>query len=366
MGYVRKVSSGSGQPVAVGRGVKEAEVVLDVGGETIPITGFALVEIARAKVLEPLPEVVKPDLPVVASLRIEQILFDDGQISDFGRLGGDSERREDLLAQALELVVHNPGIPSRVDTYGMEDEIRPTDWFAGLDFGTDVYEATDGGSVRNTRAAGASPEADQLDRQTVPADDAAYRAQLATVFGTREAILCKRLRENVDARRLARTLDGTAAAERLFGVLSRALGELFGFEPAPVIWTPGLPADNAIGLFLRGRGWERVVLSLRLLERPAEFVDTVIHEQTHRLQHALTCRLNTPQIPLHPLERGLVLYWLRKEPERERDYARSARERDSRRRMALYRAIPIEHHAYSMAERVLKDAFPDLVSRRGS
>jgi len=277
------------------------------------------------------------------------------------RIAAVREGREHLFAEALELGVHMAGIPGRVDSYGMQDQIRPDDWFAGLDFGTDVYAARDGGTVRNTRAGGASPEADLLDRQTVPADDAAYRARLTEVFGPREARLADRLAHDAEAQRLAARLAGDrSAGERLHARVSAAMGEVFGFAPAPLSWSAGLPADNAIGLFLRGAGWERVVISLRLLDRPALFVDTIVHEQTHRLQHALTCRLNTPQVPLDPLERGLVLYWLRKEPDRKRDYARAARTRDPRMRMALYQAIPIEFHAYGAASRLLRAAFPGL------
>lgn len=247
----------------------------------------------------------------------------------------------------------------------MPEHIQPDDWFAGLDFATDVYTGKDGAAVRNARHAGASPEADLLDRRTVPATDDAYRRQLEAVFGPREDLVIGRLASHAEAQRLVRTWSGRGArgqGERLFEIMSGAVGDVFGFTPAPLSWSPGLPADNAIGLFLRGAGWERVVLSIRLLHGPPlAFLDTVIHEQTHRLQHALTSQLNTPMRPLEPLERGLVLYWLRKEPDRKRDYARAQAERDSRRRMQIYRAIPIEHHAYTTAERTVRGAFPGLI-----
>ena len=243
----------------------------------------------------------------------------------------------------------------------MPDDIGPNDWFSGLDFATDVYTARDGADVRGTRRAGASPEADMLDRRTVPADDAAYRRQLGAVFGPREDLVIGRLAAHAEIQRLVRGWKDRGAkpeAERLFGLISGVVGDVLGFTPAPLSWSPGLPADNAIGLFLRGAGWERVVLSIRLLQGPPRaFLETVVHEQTHRLQHALTSQLNTPMRPLDPLERGLVLYWLRKEPDRKRDYARSNAERDPRAGMQLYRAIPIEHHAYSSAERVVAEAF---------
>lgn len=243
--------------------------------------------------------------------------------------------------------------------------MRPDDWFAGLDFATDVYSGRGGATVRNTRRGGASPEADLLDRGTVPDSDDAYRRQLAAVFGPREDRVIRRLLACDEAQRLACAWKGRGTkpqGERLFGLLSEAMGEAFGFAPAPLSWSPGLPADNAVGLFLRGAGWERVVLSMRLLAGPPlAFLDAVIHEQTHRLQHALTCQLIRSERPLDPLERGLVLYWLRKEPERKRDYARSGAERDPRRRMEIYRAIPIEHHAYATAEKIVAAAFPELL-----
>jgi len=235
----------------------------------------------------------------------------------------------------------------------MTDDIQPTDWFAGLDFATDVYDGRKG-TVRATRTAGAAPEADLLDRETVPTDDATYRQRLIEVFGARDDEVARRLAAHPDFRSLSWDARGLKpGAERLFAIASEIMGDVFGFTPAPLAWSPGYPADNAIGLFLNGPGWEKVVLSIRLLQCPFRmYLETVLHEQTHRLQHALTCQLNTPLRPLPPLERGLVLYWLRHEPERKKGYAAAARERDPRRRLALYRSLPVEHHAYSASERI--------------
>jgi hypothetical protein len=239
----------------------------------------------------------------------------------------------------------------------MPDDIQPTDWFAGLDFATDTFTGADGASVRSTRRAGAAPEADLLDRQTVPQSDEAYHRQLAAVFEPRETAVRDRLAASAELGSLLGGWSGRGSqrtGDRIFTLVSEAMGEAFGFDPAPLAWSRGLPADNAIGLFLRGAGWEKVVISALLLNRPVrEFLDTVVHEQTHRLQHALTCRLNTPRIPLDPQVRGLVLYWLRKEPDRKRDYQVAARMRDPGQRLAFYRKIPIEYHAYGAAERLV-------------
>ncbi|MBM3274041.1 MAG: hypothetical protein FJZ00_02725 [Candidatus Sericytochromatia bacterium] len=244
----------------------------------------------------------------------------------------------------------------------MPDEIQPTDWFAGLDFATDTFTGADGASVRSTRRAGAAPEADLLDRQTVPQSEAAYRRQLSDVFGSGEAAVTADLGASPELAGLLKSWPARGSrqtGERIFTLVSEGMGRAFGFTPAHLAWSRGLPADNAIGLFLRGAGWEKVVISALLLNRPVrEFLDTVVHEQTHRLQHALTCRLNTPQIPLDPQVRGLVLYWLRKEPDRKRDYQAAARIRDPRERLAFYRSIPIEFHAYGAAERLVHTLLP--------
>lgn len=240
----------------------------------------------------------------------------------------------------------------------MRDDIQPTDWFSGLDFATDVYSGV-GTDIRSTRQAGASPEADLLDRQTVPADPATYHRRLLEVFGEREEQVAARLASNVQLQALLKAWKPGPGryprqqAETIFKLLSDAMGEVFGFRPAPLSWSPGLPADNAIGLFLRGAGWEKVILSIRLLDAPSRtFVETALHEQVHRLQHALTTQLNDPTRPLDPFERGLVLYWLRQEPERQKGYAAAARQSNPAVAKERYRALAVEYHAYSTSERI--------------
>lgn len=240
----------------------------------------------------------------------------------------------------------------------MQDDIQPTDWFSGLDFATDVYSGV-GTDIRSTRRAGASPEADLLDRRTVPADPATYHRRLLEVFGAREEQVAARMVANPQFQALLKTWKRQTGrfprqqAETVFLLASEAMGDVFGFRPAPLSWSPGLPADNAIGLFLRGAGWEKVILSIRLLEAPAKtFVETVLHEQVHRLQHALTSQLNDPTRSLEPMERGLVLYWLRQEPERQKGYAAAARQSNPAVAKERYRALAVEYHAYSTSERI--------------
>lgn len=207
------------------------------------------------------------------------------------------------------------------------------------------------------------PGAPLLVSPGVPDDFEAYKRALLEAFGPLDEALIERLFKEkllVSAYRSWSPGDPNGnrlLAERSFEIVSRAMGEIYAFKPSPLAFG-NLYRDNAIGLFLYGKGWEKVVLSKKLLTRSYRSVlETMVHEQLHRLQHSLICRLNqtmTAPLPenLHPL----VLFWLRDEPNRQAGYQAAAR--NPREARAILRGIAVEYQAYERSEYVLGKLFP--------
>ncbi len=198
----------------------------------------------------------------------------------------------------------------------------------------------------------------------VPEDFESYKRLLHRAFDSLDDILVERLFAEkllVSASRSWNLRDPQGnylIAGKSFEILSKAMGETYFFKPSSLAFGK-LYRDNAIGLFLYGKGWEKVVLSKSLLSRPFKsLLETVVHEQIHRLQHSLTCRLNQAMTdPLPKNLHSLVLYWLRDEPNRKTGYLSAARSSPEESKRIL-RSLAMEYHAYERSEYVIGKIFP--------
>lgn len=225
----------------------------------------------------------------------------------------------------------------------------------------EVYNPLDGVDLQTDtfRFSGSRP----VSGPAVPDDFEEYKTKLLRHFAPLDEALVERLfgeKLLVSAYKGWNPKDPRSnllIAQRSFDILARAMGDTYRFAPATLAFGATY-RDNAVGLFLYGKGWEKVVLSKVLLTRPfTSLLEVMVHEQIHRLQHSLICRLN--QVLENPLPKevhSLVLYWLRDEPNRVKGYEEARRRpREAR---AILRRIAIEYHAYERSEYVIRKLFP--------
>lgn len=196
-----------------------------------------------------------------------------------------------------------------------------------------------------------------FDPGTVPADFEAYRALLHQVMDPAKARLAAALarepycRAAFDAWRPGRHRENLNILYAVFEPVSATMGAIYRFRPAPLGYSPGM--GDAIGQY--NRQYVRIMLSERLLDDPVEeLFATIIHEQTHKLQHEMALRLDfASTFPLSLSERSLVYYWEREEGRLRHYYTRAWNDIKEGRGDAAYRRIGKEYHAFDTEETVV-------------
>ena len=141
--------------------------------------------------------------------------------------------------------------------------------------------------------------------------------------------------------------------EAAFERLSAMMGGIYRFRPASLGHDPAMR-----GHFGRYDYSGVVLVSACLLNEPVgEVVDTLIHEQIHRLQHAMTEALAVPgRRALSPAEVCLARYWEREEPLAQTFYTRALGPED----VEAYRRLGKEYHAFDTAEDVTAHVMASL------
>lgn len=127
--------------------------------------------------------------------------------------------------------------------------------------------------------------------------------------------------------------------------LSALMGDIYGFRPARL--GHGSDMRGNLGLYDH-QGVVRIAEQL-LLGPVGEVFDTIVHEQVHCLQHALSEALAEPaRRALSPMEARLAAYWLCEEPRAQAFYGRAI----TAELLPAYRRLGKEYHAFDTAEYV--------------
>lgn len=128
-----------------------------------------------------------------------------------------------------------------------------------------------------------------------------------------------------------------------------ALGEAYGFKPAPVEFNTAMAAGFN-GLY--DHKAYKVYLPEGLLQGPfATFVEILVHEQMHCLQESMIGRLylNKGQ-PLSHEERAIATYWMNERPKYRSAMANGSQMSPETRKR--YNAIGQEYHAITTGKHV--------------
>lgn len=97
-----------------------------------------------------------------------------------------------------------------------------------------------------------------------------------------------------------------ARLQVVFRQLSAIMGDALAFKPAPL---GRVDRHRTLGGYY-DHAEQAIFLATSLLaSHPAAVVNTIVHEQAHRLQHLLIQRLTYAPRKLTPAERSLALYW---------------------------------------------------------
>lgn len=179
----------------------------------------------------------------------------------------------------------------------------------------------------------------------------AYRALLHQVFDPAKHRLAKAAaREPALFDAFCRWRPGAGAAnlallQAAFDRLSFLMGETYGFAPARL--AHGSDLRGNVGLYAHPGV---VRMAEQLLDGPVgEAFDTIVHEQIHCLQHALSEALAEPSgRALTRNEARLAAYWLREEPRAQAFYGRAI----TADLLPAYRRLGKEYHAFDTAEYV--------------
>lgn len=144
-------------------------------------------------------------------------------------------------------------------------------------------------------------------------------------------------------------------ANEIIRFVSLLMGKVYDFNPAGVI-IRDLPSGL---LGQQDSQANRVYLSPVLLRgRAREFLDTIVHEQIHRLQAELMFRLNLSKKGkvLTPEERALAMYWKMEEPKYRSVTANGWELKGDA--MKRYRELGQEYHAFETANWVAATVCP--------
>lgn len=138
--------------------------------------------------------------------------------------------------------------------------------------------------------------------------------------------------------------------------VSAIMGEVYGFAPAPMRLVSDKQADGAYGSFEEKPGpLGRIVLNSKKMmgngpEVLTAFVDTVVHEQTHRYQVHLMDRLKAGELPPGHPHRAFAQAMLAG----ERKYHEPADDEDKQpAKERRYRCQISERHAWNNAAGVM-------------
>lgn len=198
-----------------------------------------------------------------------------------------------------------------------------------------------------------NPEGFEADK--VPKNDAEYRQLLHRVFDPHKRELARQMMK-VPVFQGAYDIwdhEGDAAKTHvmweLFDRINALMGPIYQFRPAAMGYMPNL--RGAMGMYVEEK--RQVMLGASLLRMPVqETFATIIHEQIHKLQYEMMWRLDHPGVKALTLdERYLVYYWIRCELNGRRE--RAYHDLYVNGKVALYRALPIEYHAFDTEESII-------------
>lgn len=134
-----------------------------------------------------------------------------------------------------------------------------------------------------------------------------------------------------------------ARLQVVFRQLSAILGDALAFKTAPL---GRVDRHRTLGGFYDHNEQAIFLATSLLASHPAAVVNTIVHEQAHRLQHLLIQRLTYAPRKLSPAERSLALYWYEEGTAQPgADYAR-------------YRYNGREYHADQTGKAVVKGLMP--------